>query len=98
MIKNQELYIKKLLSNQVSVGSLEDALRLLNGSEELRTTLNNPNYKTEEKQQVVNDLFSPSVREFMGELAENCQCDDLEELIEAYIVEGDDKRILFTQQ
>ena len=89
MIKNQELYIKKLLSNQVSVGSLEDALRLLNGSEELRTTLNNPNYKTEEKQQVVNDLFSPSVREFMGELAENCQCDDLEELIEAYIVESD---------
>lgn len=89
MIKNQELYIKKLLSDQVSVGSLEDALRLLNGSEELRTTLNNPNYKTEEKQQVVNDLFSPSVREFMGELAENCQCDDLEELIEAYIVESD---------
>ncbi len=89
MIKNQELYIKKLLSNQVSVGSLEDALRLLNGSEELRTTLNNPNYKTEEKQQVVNDLFSPSVREFMGELAENCQSDDLEELIEAYIVESD---------
>ena len=89
MIKNQELYIKKLLSNQVSVGSLEDALRLLNQSEELRTTLNNPNYKTEEKQQVVNDLFSPSVREFMGELAENCQCDDLEELIEAYIVESD---------
>lgn len=89
MIKNQELYIKKLLSNQVSFGSLEDALRLLNGSEELRTTLNNPNYKTEEKQQVVNDLFSPSVREFMGELAENCQCDDLEELIEAYIVESD---------
>lgn len=89
MIKNQELYIKKLLSNQVSVGSLEDALRLMNGSEELRTTLNNPNYKTEEKQQVVNDLFSPSVREFMGELAENCQCDDLEELIETYIVESD---------
>ena len=89
MIKNQELYIKKLLSNQVSVGSLEDALRLMNGSEELRTTLNNPNYKTEEKQQVVNDLFSPSVREFMGELADNCQCDDLEELIEAYIVESD---------
>ena len=89
MIKNQELYIKKLLSNQVSVGSLEDTLRLMNGSEELRTTLNNPNYKTEEKQQVVNDLFSPSVREFMGELAENCQCDDLEELIEAYIVESD---------
>ncbi len=89
MIKNQELYINKLLSNQVSVGSLEDALRLLNQSEELRTTLNNPNYKTEEKQQVVNDLFSPSVREFMGELAENCQCDDLAELIEAYIVESD---------
>ncbi len=89
MIKNQELYINKLLSNQVSVGSLEDALRLLSQSEELRTTLNNPNYKTEEKQQVVNDLFSPSVREFMGELAENCQCDDLAELIEAYIVESD---------
>lgn len=92
MIKNQDLYIQNLLSNQVSVGSLEDALRLYNSSEELRETLNNPNYPAEEKQQVINDLFSPSVREFLGELAEKCQCGDLEELIEAYIVEGDRKK------
>lgn len=92
MIKNQDLYIQNLLSNQVSVGSLEDALRLYNSSEELRETLNNPNYPVEEKQQVINDLFAPSVREFLGELAEKCQCGDLEELIEAYIVEGDRKK------
>lgn len=92
MIKNQDLYIQNLLSNQVSVGSLEDALRLYNSSEELRETLNNPNYPAEEKQQVINDLFAPSVREFFGELAEKCQCGDLEELIEAYIVEGDRKK------
>lgn len=92
MIKNQDLYIQNLLSNQVSVGSLEDALRLYNSSEELRETLNNPNYPAEGKQQVINDLFSPSVREFLGELAEKCQCGDLEELIEAYIVEGDRKK------
>lgn len=92
MIKNQDLYIQNLLSNQVSVGSLEDALRLYNSSEELRETLNNPNYPAEEKQQVINDLFAPSVREFLGELAEKCQCGDLEELIEAYIVEGDRKK------
>lgn len=89
MIKNQDLYIKKLLSNQIGVGSLEDALRLIGGSEELRNTLNNPNCPTDEKQQVINDLFAPSVREFIGELAQNCQCDDLKELIEAYIVESD---------
>ena len=89
MIKNQDLYIQNLLSNQVSVGSLEDALRLYNSSEELRETLDNPNYPADEKQQVINDLFAPSVREFLGELAEKCQCGDLEELIEAYIVEGD---------
>lgn len=92
MIKNQDLYIQNLLSNQVSVGSLEDALRLYNSSEELRETLNNPNYPAEEKQQVINDLFAPSVREFLGELAEKSQCGDLEELIEAYIVEGDRKK------
>lgn len=92
MIKNQDLYIQNLLSNQVSVGSLEDALRLYNSSEELRETLNNPNYPAEEKQQVINDLFAPSVREFLGKLAEKCQCGDLEELIEAYIVEGDRKK------
>lgn len=92
MIKNQDLYIQNLLSNQVSVGSLEDALRLYNSSDELRETLNNPNYPAEEKQQVINDLFAPSVREFLGELAEKCQCGDLEELIEAYIVEGDRKK------
>lgn len=92
MIKNQDLYIQNLLSNQVSVGSLEDALRLYNSSEELRETLNNPNYPAEEKQQVINDLFAPSVREFLSELAEKCQCGDLEELIEVYIVEGDRKK------
>ncbi len=92
MIKNQDLYIQNLLSNQVSLGSLEDALRLYNSSEELRETLNNPNYPAEEKQQVINDLFAPSVREFLGELAEKCQCGDLEELIEVYIVEGDRKK------
>lgn len=92
MIKNQDLYIQNLLSNQVSVGSLEDALRLYNSSEELRETLNNPNYPAEEKKQVINDLFAPSVREFLSELAEKCQCGDLEELIEAYIVEGDRKK------
>ena len=59
MIKNQDLYIQNLLSNQVSVGSLEDALRLYNSSEELRETLNNPNYPAEDKPPVINDLFAP---------------------------------------
>ena len=89
MIKNQESYIKMLLSSQISVASLEDALRLVQSSDELLEALNNPNYSADEKQQVINDLFSPSVREFMGALSAECQCADLKDIISAYIVELD---------
>ena len=89
MIKNQESYIKMLLSSQISVASLEDALRLVQSSDELLEALNNPNYSADEKQQVINDLFSPSVREFMGALSAECQCADLKDIIGAYIVEID---------
>ena len=89
MIKNLDAYIEQLLSSKVGVSSLEDALRLISSSGELRETLNNPNYSEEEKQQVINELFAPSVNSFILALAKNCQCDDLKGIIDEYIVEID---------
>ncbi len=91
MIKNLDAYIEQLLSSGVGVGSLEDALRLMASSNELRETLNNPNYSDEEKQQVIDELFAPSVKSFILTLSKNCQCDDLKEVIDKYIVELDKK-------
>lgn len=89
MIKNLDSYIEQLLSSNVSVSSLEDALKLVTSSDELRETLNNPNYSEEEKQQVIGELFAPSVKAFISALASNCQCDDLMGIIDAYIIEAD---------
>ena len=89
MIKNLDAYIEQLLSSKVGVSSLEDALRLITSSGELRETLNNPNYSEEEKQQVIDELFAPSVKSFILALAKECQCDDLSGIIDKYIVELD---------
>lgn len=89
MIKNLDVYIEQLLSSNVSVSSLEDAQRLLTSSTELVETLNNPNYSFDEKQQVISELFAPSVKSFMTSLADNCQCSDLQEIIQAYMAEAD---------
>ena len=56
MIKNLDAYIEQLLSSKASVGSLEDALRLITSSDELKETLDNPNYSEEEKQSLMEFL------------------------------------------
>ena len=89
MIKNLDAYIEQLLSSKASVGSLEDALRLITSSDELKETLDNPNYSEEEKQQVIEELFAPSVKSFILALAKECRCDDLKGIIDKYIAELD---------
>ena len=89
MIKNLDAYIEQLLSSKASVGSLEDALRLITSSDELKETLDNPNYSEEEKQQVIEELFAPSVKSFILALAKECRCDDLKCIIDKYIAELD---------
>lgn len=86
MVKNLDLYIDMLLSSQAGVSSLEDALRLIENNSELKETLDNPAYSLKDKQTIIDDIFAPSVVGFIAKIAENCQCDDLREIIEEYIV------------
>lgn len=85
MIQNMDKYLDTLLSSQVSVPSLEDTLRIIKGNKELADILDNPNVSVSEKQKVIDDLFVPSVKEFIGSLAEECKISDLEEIIKALI-------------
>ncbi|MCM1115811.1 MAG: F0F1 ATP synthase subunit alpha [Clostridium sp.] len=87
MIQNIENYIEALHSSQVSVSSLEDALKLIKMNSELAEILDNPNVAPSEKQSVINDIFSPSVKDFIFDLSAECKCADLEEIVEAYISE-----------
>ncbi len=91
MIQNIDKYIETLLSSQVSVSGLEDALRIFNASDELKQILDNPNVLPSEKRAVIDDLFAPSVREFLGELAAEGKTSQLEEIVCAYIRELDKK-------
>lgn len=87
MIQNMNKYVEMLLSSQAGVSSLEDALKLIKNNAELSEILDNPNVLLSEKQQVADDLFAPSVREFIVNLSADCRIADLEEIIKIYISE-----------
>ncbi len=91
MIRNIDKYLETLLSSNVSVSALEDALKIFNSSEELVQILDNPNVSQSEKHTVIDDLFAPSVRAFIAELAAEGSSAQLEEVLCAYINELDKK-------
>lgn len=91
MIDNIDTYLDSLLHSQVSVSGLEEALRLIASSDELMQILDNPNISAGEKSSVVDELFSPSVREFIKKLALACHVSDLSDITEAFIKELDKK-------
>lgn len=85
MIQNIDNYLDSLLNSQVSVSSLEDALKLVTSSKELADILDNPNVLSDEKKTVIDELFSPSVKPFISKLANDCRISDLKEITQAYI-------------
>ena len=91
MIQNIDKYLEALLSSNVSVSGLEDALKILSSSDELVQILDNPNVSPSEKRTVIEDLFAPSVRDFLTDLAEQSITSDFEEILCAYIKELDKK-------
>ena len=91
MIQNIDKYLEALLSSNVSVSGLEDALKILSSSDELVQILDNPNVSPSEKRTVIEDLFAPSVRDFLTDLAEQSSTSDFEEILCAYIKELDKK-------
>lgn len=84
MMNNIENYLDSLFHSQISVSSLEDALRIISSSSELADILDNPNVTQTEKQKVVEELFAPSVREIVCELADKCRLSDFSQLVSEY--------------
>ena len=91
MIQNIDNYLDSLQKTQVSVSSLEEALRIIASSSELAEILDNPNVSSAEKKTVIDELFSPSVRKFINGLASECKVNSLEEIVDAFIKELDRK-------
>lgn len=87
MIQNIENYLKLLFSANVSVSGLEDALKLIKASSELKAVLNDPNVPAADKAKVAEELFVPSVKDFILQLSKQGNIDDLEEIINNYISE-----------
>lgn len=87
MIQNIENYLDSLFSANIGVSGLEDALKLIKASSELRTVLDDPNVPAEDKAKVAEDLFVPSVKDFILQLAKQGKIDDLEEIIGRYVSE-----------
>lgn len=87
MIQNIENYLKSLFSANVSVSGLEDALKLIKASSELKAVLNDPNVPTADKAKVAEELFVPSVKDFILQLSKQGNIDDLEEIINNYVSE-----------
>ena len=62
MIQNIENYLDSLFSANIGVSGLEDALKLIKASSELRTVLDDPNVPAEDKAKVAEDLLCPLLR------------------------------------
>lgn len=86
-MQNIEKYLDALFSSHASVSSLEEALSTINSSNELKTVFNDPNVTVQEKKNAAAELFAPSVRAFVGDLAASGSIDSLGEIVEAYISE-----------
>ncbi len=87
MCMNLDNCIDTLLNSQISVDSLEEALKLIKSSSELENVLDDANISGSEKQKVIDDLFAPSVRSFVFMLSQQCSISSLDEIISAYIKE-----------
>lgn len=84
MINNIDNYLESLFKLHVSVSNLEDAMKILSSSSELDDMLDNPNITHSEKEKIVNDLFSSSVRKIVCEFADECKISDFAELVSEY--------------
>lgn len=89
MIKNIDKYLDYMLSSQISVSSLEDALTIMRANKEVEEILDNPLVASDDKKKAASDLFLPSVRGIIDMLAEDCKVFAFEDIIEAYIEEAD---------
>ncbi len=87
MSSNYESYIDALFKSNAGVSSLEDALRIINSTKELKDILDNPNVTSAEKEAVCAELFAPSVKGFIAELADNGRLGELADIIDTYIKE-----------
>ncbi|MDE6155932.1 MAG: F0F1 ATP synthase subunit alpha [Eubacterium sp.] len=57
---------------------------MISSSSELADILDNPNVTQSEKQKVVEELFAPSVRDIICELADKCKISDFSQLVSEY--------------
>lgn len=85
MSQNFDNYIDTLLSSHASVSGLEDAIKIISASQELKDILDNPNINNNEKKLVIDELFAVSVKDFITMLAEDCRVSDLLEITEQFI-------------
>ncbi len=89
MIDNIDKYLNSLLDAQPSISSLEEATKIISSSDELDNVLDDPNVSKTEKEKIIDDLFAPSVRRIIADLASKCKVTDLEEIAKAYIAAVD---------
>lgn len=77
--------VQRLLKSDVEVSGLEQALKIMSSAKELSDLLDNPNISQSEKRAVIGDLFEPSVKPFLSELADDCAVSNLEAITDAYV-------------
>ncbi|MCD7872511.1 MAG: hypothetical protein LUG21_04295 [Clostridiales bacterium] len=96
MNHNIDGLIKTLLLSEVSVSDIEKAQDLLK-TDELHKVLNSPTVSSDEKNNVIDEIFSPSVSGLIKQLSSSCETDMLEK-IKAEYVSALDKKIKLPEQ
>lgn len=84
-------YLDTLLSSQIGVSELENAIKLIHANDELKTILNSPSVPSKEKKNVIDEIFDLSVRNFIFEVSEHCSIDLLDEIRKEFVAGVDRK-------
>lgn len=84
-------YLDTLLSSQIGVSELENAIKIISSNAELKTILNSPSVSSKEKENVVSDIFHQSVKNFIFDVSSNCDIELMEDIFKEFVIAIDKK-------
>ncbi len=84
-MQNLNIYLEKMIGEQISEKSIDDALELLQMVPEIQKQLDDPTASQENKEKLIRKLFPLQIRGLLGLLASHQQVSELEALKKEYL-------------
>lgn len=91
MTHNYDAYVDALLSKEAGVSDIEQVRAVLNSADEVIQILDNPSVASAEKEKVIDEIFSISVRDAVKLMSADCNVNSFDEVSKEYLKALDKK-------